>query len=65
MFQLLTLTIFHTFFSVSIVDFDLVNVSWEMGSNNQTISFVGSLLNQNKIRCGFSLFVAFIQVYKC
>ena len=35
LFLLLTFTIFHTFFSVSIVDFEQLNVSW-----------VGSLKNQ-------------------
>ena len=28
-FLLLTLNIFHTFFSVSIVDFEQVNATWE------------------------------------
>ena len=31
LFSLLTLNILHTFYSVSIVDFEHVNVSWEAG----------------------------------
>ena len=32
-FLLLTLNIFHTFFSISIVEFEQVNVSWEVVQN--------------------------------
>ena len=39
-FLLLTLSIFDTFFSVSIVDSEQVNVSWETLMDNSTKKFV-------------------------
>ena len=41
-FLLLTLSIFDTFFSVSIVDSEQVNVSWETLMDNSTKKFVVS-----------------------
>ena len=42
MFLSLTLNIFYTFFSVSIIDSEQVNVSWETLMDNSTKKFVVS-----------------------
>ena len=51
-FLLLTLNIFHTFFSVSIVEFELVNVSWVIHQKYihvMAIKLPALFVNQNKL----------------
>ena len=50
LFLLLTLNRVHTFFSVSIVDFEQVNVSWDIGMSpltNKKVKPVNSLVKNH------------------